>query len=73
MFSNGQMDSGMYLEPLCTPRQAAQKLGGISASALYRDIKLGRVPFYRIGETGVRVRISEVLATLRRTAKGEEK
>lgn len=61
------------IEKLLSPRQAALELGGISASALYKEIALGRVPFYRVGATGVRVRLSEVLSALRRQANGMDK
>ena len=58
------------VEPLETARSLAKLLkpsqsGGIGASTIYLLAKEGKIPAYRVGRTGIRFRISEVLDALR--------
>jgi excisionase family DNA binding protein len=55
-------------ERLVTAREISRVLG-VGASTLYVMAKKNRVPHYKIGETGIRYRMSEVLAALRRPAR----
>jgi excisionase family DNA binding protein len=55
-------------ERLVTAREISRVLG-VGASTLYAMAKKNRVPHYKIGETGIRYRMSEVLAAMRRPAR----
>lgn len=58
------------VEPLQTARALAKTLkgptsSGIGASTLYRLANEGKLPAYRVGRTGIRFRLSEVLDSMR--------
>jgi excisionase family DNA binding protein len=58
------------VEPLRTARDLAKTLkgpasSGIGASTLYRLASEGKLPAYRVGRTGIRFRLSEVLDYIR--------
>ena len=59
------------VEPLETARALAKALrgqagtGGIGASTIYRLAQEKKIPAYRVGRTGIRFRLSEVLDAIR--------
>lgn len=65
------MDNVEALEARLLSGRAAARAIGIGAATLYRMAGRGQVPFYRIGETGVRFKLGELVAALRRPARGE--
>jgi excisionase family DNA binding protein len=55
-------------EKLLTAREVGRVLN-IGASTVYAMAHKKRIPGYAVGETGIRFRLSEVLAALRRPAR----